>query len=90
VNDVVLVEGGEALDDGSKGIEDFFFIEIEDVEASFSIFYLGFEGGLFLGVEEAVVILDRLEEGRVRDLAFCADIGVALKILVGLFGGFVE
>jgi hypothetical protein len=90
VDDVLLVQGSDALDDGSKSIDDFFFIEMDDAVAPFSIFDLNFESRLFLGVEQPVVVLDGFQECGVADVAFGVDIGVALKILIGLLGRFVE
>jgi hypothetical protein len=58
VDEVVLVEGGEALDDGEEGMEDFLLIEVREVVPALSILDLCLQRGLFLQVEQSVVIPD--------------------------------
>lgn len=89
VDEVVLMEGGEALDDGAEGVADLRFIEVEDVVAALPVVDLGLERGLLLGVEESVVVADGPEEGGVRDAALGVGVGQALEVLIGLLGGLV-
>lgn len=90
MDNIVLVHESNAFDDGGKSGDDFFFIEMDDVETSFSIFELDFEGGLFLGVEESIIVLDGFEKSLVHNIGLMLSIGIGLKILIGLFGRFMK
>lgn len=50
MHDVILVKKGEAFNDRCKSIADFFFIKVEDIVSSFSIFDLRLKSGLLLSV----------------------------------------
>ncbi len=90
MHDVVLVEEGDAFDDGREGADDFFFGEMDKAIASLPIFQLYLEGGFLLEVEESVVVLDGLEEGLVHNVGLMLGLRIGLKILVGFLGGFVQ
>jgi hypothetical protein len=63
---------------------------VHDVVAALAILDLCLEGGLLLGVEEAVVVADGSEEGGVGDGGVGGEGGGGLEVLVDLFGGLVE
>ena len=90
MDDVVFMHSSDAFDDGCKSIDDFFFIEMDDVVASLTILHLGLESGLLLGVQESVIILDGFDEGLVDKVVLVVGIGIDFEILVGLLGRFMQ
>ncbi len=90
MDDAIVVHGSEALDDGRKGIDDFFFIEMHDVVAPLPILHLHLQGRLLLGVQQSVVVLNGLYERFVDEGAVLLGIRICLEVLVGLLGRFVQ
>jgi hypothetical protein len=70
MDDVILVKGSDAFDDGEESIEDFLFIEMDDVVAPLPIFDLRLKCGLLLSVEESIIVPDGSQKRRVVDAAF--------------------
>lgn len=90
MDEVILMEGGETLDDGEEGIGDLFLVEVYEVVAALAILDFGLEGGLLLEVKQSVVISYGSEQCGMGECAVRRLSRGSFEILVGLFGGLVE
>lgn len=73
MDDLLPVQKGEALDDGQEGVYDFLLREGENAEGAPAILDLGPQRRLLLGVEEAIAIANRSDEGGVAERALLVD-----------------
>lgn len=90
MDDIVLVEEGDALDDGSECSDDFFFIEMDDVVASLPVLEFDLESRLLFGVEQSIIVLYGSQQSLVHNIGLMLGIGIGLKILIGLFGRLMK